>query len=515
MLARHARAINSTAFLRIPLFILGMIHIHTPEAIVPYLRDASNLGGGVASDVYAPQTLEELRVFVRQCAQRRQPFTVAGQRTGLSGGAVPDGGVLLSTERLTAIQWLDTDRQRIAVEPGVLLRDVQQAAHRAGLLYPPDPTERLCSIGGTIATNASGARTFLYGATRRYVEALHIVLPDGEELHLRRGETCARGQELVVKAVSGKQYVFQLPLLAMPPIKHAAGYYIQPGMDAIDLFIGSEGTLGVVAAAELALLPAPANILSAMAWFDSDESMLAFVEEARALSMATRCNGTAVGINARALEVFDKRALAFISDILPPLPTDTTAAIWFEQEVTGSTEDELMAAWYELLCRYSSLADKTIMAVNERDREALRAWRHAVSAKVYERLAATGQTKIGTDMAVPDAFLRELYALYHQEFSATGLDYILYGHIGNNHLHTNVFVRGKEERAQALAAYNRCMESVLEWGGTISAEHGVGKIKRQYLLHMYGEGSIQAFRYIKKEVDPHGLLGRNTMFSVE
>lgn len=517
----HARATNNGVREALPkpcflysFLLVAMIRIDAPDAIAPYLRDASNLGTGTASAVVIPQTLEELRAFVRLCAQTRQPYTVAGQRTGLAGGTVPDGGIVLSTERLAAVQWLDASRQRIAVEPGVLLQDVQQLAQEAGLLYPPDPTERLCSIGGSIATNASGARTFLYGPTRRYVEALHVLLPDGEELQLRRGEVFAKGGELSMQAVSGKTYQLQLPALAMPAIKHAAGYYIQPNMDAIDLFIGSEGTLGVVAAAELALLPAPENILSAMAWFDSEDQMLSFVEEVRALSLVTR-SGAAVGVNARALEVFDKRALSFIADLLPAMPDATVAALWFEQEITSDTEDAMMAAWYELICRYSSLANQTIMAVNERDREQLRAWRHAVSARVYERLSATGQTKIGTDMAVPDSLLRSLYALYHGEFAATGLEYILYGHIGNNHLHANIFVHGENERQRAWTAYNNCMRHVLAWGGTISAEHGVGKIKREYLVRMYGEAGVQGFRRVKKEFDPRGLLGRNTMFSTE
>lgn len=487
-----------------------MIHITEREAMQPYLRDASNLAGS-AAEIFIPQTTHELRECVRELAAARRAFTVAGSGTGLAGGKVPFGESLIVTDRLTSIRSFDTDRRTLTAEPGVLLRDVQELVAGSGLLYPPDPTEVLCSLGGSVATNASGARTFRYGPTRRYVQALELLLPDGEELVLRRGENKANGNHVSFDAVSGKRYEFSLPAITMPPTKHAAGYYVKPGMDAIDLFIGSEGTLGVIAGVEVSLEPAPENILSVLVCFDTAEHLLDFVEEARSLSYATRRDGI-VGIDARALELYDRRSLDYIADLLPHLPDTTMGAIWFEQETTAETEDVLLAAWYNLLGRHTPFADQAVVALNDRDRADLRAWRHAVSARVYERLAATGQTKIGTDMAVPDRYLRELYTLYEREFSATGLQYIMYGHIGNNHLHANLFVRTDEEQKKARAAYDRCMERVLAMGGTISAEHGVGKIKREYLRRMYGVEAIQDFCALKHVFDPHLLLGRNTMF---
>lgn len=490
-----------------------MIHTTEPEAVGPYLRDASNLAGGYADEVFVPQSVQELRECVRGLALARRPFTVAGRGTGLAGGKVPFGGSLIVTDRLDAIRSFDAERRTLTAEPGVLLREVQDTAAAHGLLYPPDPTERLCSLGGSVATNASGARTFRYGPTRRYVQALDVLLPDGEELQLRRGEVQADGNRLTLYALSGKRYDIPLPAIEMPQTKHAAGYYVAPGMDAIDLFIGSEGTLGVIAGVEVSLEPAPENIVSAMAWFASEERLLDFVEEARARSYATRRGGK--DIDARALELYDRRSLDYIADLLPQLPADTVGAVWFEQETTDTTEESLLAAWYDLLGRHTSFADQTVVAMTEGDRAEMRAWRHAVSARVYERLAATGQTKIGTDMAVPDSCLRELYAMYSREFNATGLDYIMYGHIGNNHLHANLFVRTDEEQSRARAAYDRCMDRVLALGGTISAEHGVGKIKRDYLRRLYGEKAIQEFRAMKRIVDPALLLGRNTMFCAD
>ncbi len=485
-----------------------MIVITDQERMEEFLRDASNLRG-TADEVLVPQSMDELRACVRECAAGGRPFTVAGRGTGLAGGRVPVEETVIATERLNSILQLDVVSKTAFVEPGVLLRDFQEAASEQGLLYPPDPTERLCSLGGTVATNASGARTFRYGPTRSYINSLCVLLPDGEELQLKRGEIYAKGRDLVVYSTGGKRYSAVLPSICMPEIKHAAGYYIKPNMDAIDLFIGSEGTLGVIAEIGIDMLPAPAAILSVFAWFDSVDGMISFVEEARKRSRG-QVEGSA--IHARAIEVFDRNSLDFIADLLPGLPERAVAAVWFEQETTEETEDAILDEWYRLIGDHSTLADETLMAAGEREREELRAVRHAVSARVYERITAAGQTKIGTDMAVPDRYLRELYATYTREFQATGLPFILYGHIGNNHLHANVFVRGEQERNRAMAAYNACMAFVLGCGGTVSAEHGVGKIKRAYLRQMYGDEAITEFRALKKVFDPYSLLSRNTMF---
>lgn len=485
-----------------------MIVITEQERAENFLRDASNLRGRT-SEVLIPQSMDELRACVRECAALGRTFTVAGRGTGLAGGRVPFDDLVIATERIDGIGSVDRANKTVWVEPGALLRDVQDSAAQQGFLYPPDPTERLCSIGGTLATNASGARTFRYGATRAYVKSLNVLLPDGEELRLERGAVYARGRTLSLSARSGKPYNITLPSIQMPATKHAAGYYIKPDMDAIDLFIGSEGTLGVFAEAELRLIDAPEGLISAFAWFESDDAMLAFVEEARQRSRAQLPESA---IDARALELFDRRSLEFIADLLPELPERAVAAVWFEQEITPHNETAVLEEWYALASSHSALADHTLIATGEREREQLRAIRHAVSARVYERITAAGQTKIGTDMAVPDDKLRDMYSLYNREFTATGLPFIIYGHVGNNHLHANVFVRDQQERDTAMTAYNTCMDFVLASGGTISAEHGVGKIKRAYLRRMYGDAAIEEFRALKRVFDPYFLLARDTMF---
>src|SRR5580658_4156451 len=211
-----------------------------PQPDSPYLTDASGYRGA-AERVFIPESEAQVAEILREATATLTPVTIAGAGTGLTGGRVPHTGWVVSLERFGK---LEIHSGYAVCGAGVLLRNLQAAAGPRQF-YAPDPTENGASVGGSIATNASGSRSFLYGATRRHVRALRVVLVDGETLTLRRGE----------------KPPFEVPVLpAGGANKNTAGYYLRPGIDYMDLFIGSEGTLGVVTEAELALLPAPASL---------------------------------------------------------------------------------------------------------------------------------------------------------------------------------------------------------------------------------------------------------------
>jgi len=507
------RIIQNSA-LTIHHFLPTMLTKTDQDTLQSYLSDASNMPGGSADRILIPETQAELRAAVETCAHEGQAITIAGSGTGLTGARVPLGGTVISTERLNKIVSIDAERLRAVVEPGVSLLDLQTAVEEQGLLYPPDPTERAAAMGGTVACNSSGARTFKYGATREFIERLRIFLSDGEELNIRRGTVFAKGNTLTLTSTSGKEYTLPLPTIQMPAIKHAAGYFIKPDMDAIDLFIGSEGTLGAIAEIEVRLLPQPERIIAGVIFFDALDNVMHFVNEARTASLKTRSQSNVeVGIDSRALEYFDRNALDFIRGEYPNIPPNAAAAVWFEQEVTDASEERLLELWYELIGKYTPFMDEAWFAITEKDQEELRAFRHAVPAKTYERIRELQQRKIGTDMAVPDAHFRALYDFYTEEFAKERLQYIIFGHIGNSHVHANIFASTPEEFDHAKSVYHRCVLKALELGGTVSAEHGVGKIKRDYLRDMYGAEAISDFAALKRVLDPNELFGRGTMFA--
>lgn len=481
------------------------------DEIIGFFGDASNMPGGTADSVCLAESADDVVAVLRDANLRGVPVTIAGAGTGLSGARIPNGGTVLATERLNRIIDIDVAQRRAFVEPGVLLGQLQDEVESRGLLYSPDPTERTCSIGGTIATNASGARTFKYGPTRNYVDELDVVLATGEQLHLVRGELFADKRQLSLCTVDEREIEVVLPTYAMPPIKHAAGYYAAPDMDAIDLFIGSEGTLGVVTRAVLRLVALPERIVSGVVFFASEKNTLAFVDRARSASIATRAGAS--GIDARAIEFMDAAALEFIRTKYPSIPSDATGgAIWFEQEVTDADEDDLLDAWYRLMIDSDALVDASWFAVGTEDQRRIREFRHAVPSAVYEYISEHGVAKIGTDMAVPDGRLAELLSFYRSEFARTGLRNVTWGHIGNNHLHANVLARNDDEYRMGRELYGRFIDRALELGGTVSAEHGIGKLKKEYLARMFGQDGIEAMRKVKRALDPNGILGAGTMF---
>src|SRR5215207_3384589 len=233
-----------------------------PDETQSFLTDASFIRDGYADRVVLPESIEEVSEILTSANRDRVPVTVSGAGTGTVGGRVAFGGIVLATDKLNRIRCIT--HQHAVVEAGVILSDLQRAVDHDGLLYPPDPTERGCYVGGTIATNASGARTFKYGPTRNYVRRLKVALATGDVLDLRRGEIRADGEgRLRVPLGGGRSIEARLPTFEMPPTrKHAAGYYVEKGMDLVDLFVGSEGTLGVVTEAEVSLLPQPEGVLA-------------------------------------------------------------------------------------------------------------------------------------------------------------------------------------------------------------------------------------------------------------
>ncbi|HEY1403007.1 MAG TPA: FAD-binding oxidoreductase [Pyrinomonadaceae bacterium] len=487
-----------------------------------YLADASNLAGGHAARVVFPETAEEAAGVLREASAAGVAVTVSGAGTGVVGGRVPFGGVVLATDRLSRIKEIVAEENggRATVEAGVTLADFRREVEGRHLLYPPDPTEWSCYMGGTVVTNASGARTFKYGPTRRYIRRLKIALTTGDVLALARGEVFADAQgRLRIPLGAGRRIDAQLPAYRMPMTrKHAAGYYVEPGMDALDLFIGSEGTLGVVVEIETALLPKPAGVLSGVVFFMEEEKLLAFVRAARAASLATRAGNPDIlcgELDARALEFFDAEALNFLREKYPLIPANAQGAVFFEQETTESSEEQLMDAWLALLERHDAALDASWFATDERDQARLREFRHALPVLVNEWLARHGQRKVSTDMSVPDEAFAAMLRFYQESLRASGLQYVIFGHIGDNHVHVNILPRDEGQAAGAREIYGQFIARAVRVGGTISAEHGVGKIKRDYLRALYGDEAMRQMAALKRAFDPACILGRGNIFAEE
>ena len=470
-----------------------------PDEIQSFLSDASFIREGYAERVVLPESVAEVSEILASANRDRVPVTVSGAGTGTVGGRVAFGGIVLATDKLNRIKSIVHEEHGgfAVVEAGVVLSDLQRTVDQEGLLYPPDPTERGCFVGGNVATNASGARTFKYGPTRNYVRALKVVLASGEVLDLRRGEVRADSDGRIrLGSVEVKLPSYRLPNTR----KNASGYFVAPEMDAVDLFIGSEGTLGVICEVEVRLLLKPEGLLSGVVFFADEANVLALVSDVRAHG------------DARALEFFDRESLNFLRQKYSTIPEEAVGAIFFEQETNEATEEAVLSAWQELLDQHHALADSWF-ATNEQDQAKLREFRHQLPVLMNEWFAHYRQRKVSTDMAVPDDAFPGLFRLYKETLQSSGMRYTIFGHIGDNHVHVNILPRDDAEGAHARELYVQFLKYAASVGGTLSAEHGVGKLKRDYLHFFYNDQQLLEMVALKKAFDPLGILGRGNIFS--
>lgn len=435
-----------------------------------YSADASGLHL-VPELVGRPESVEEVVEIVRQATADRTPITCAGAQTSTTAASITDRGMLLSLRSLDRISAVDEATKTIRVEPGALVGEIKRTAAAAGLLFAPDPTsEEESTIGGAIACNASGARTFKYGATRKHVQALKVVMASGEMMEFRRTNL----------------------------EKNTVGYAF--AHDPIDWFIGSEGTLGIVVEAELALLPLPAHVVGLAVFFGTEEAALSFVVAARESRTVTP----------RCIEYFDDQAIGIARAAThgEMLPDGAMAMVYVEEEVRDDV-DSTLGEWSDLIQSTVTDFDPLVFDGEARLREA-RQIRHSIPSTMNERGArhiGAGGRKVSTDWAVPYRKVAEAIraarelAVEHEIGQA-----VIYGHAGNGHPHQNFIARDMGELASIEVVVEQTLKHVLALGGTVAAEHGIGKIKRRWLPLQMNGLQIAMMTAVKRELDPLGIL---------
>lgn len=459
--------------------------IRDPDTIAGYLSDASNRKGHAAGLV-RPSNAKEVAEIIRHCQAENIALTVSAQRTSTTGGPVPEGGWILSMEKCDRVLWIKGHQAR--VQGGVILGAFQNEIGHNGLAFPPDPTSRHeCTIGAAIACNASGAKSFRYGPTRPWIDALQVVLPNGTILELTRQDPIPTDWPKV-------QW-------RPPEVKSAAGYF--PADNLLDLFIGQEGTLGVITEATLRLMPAPESTFSLLSFFPTLQSCLDCVETLKKSAEQKDL------VSPSSIEFYGPKAIDWIRAEAGGLSDHAQYGLWCEQEGTMKEEEGRIEAWLELLEGANANVEETLFAQDEAGRRRLAQMRHAVPAGINEQVVANGMPKVGTDCAVPWSALPEMMEAY----AAVALPHVLFGHIGDSHLHLNMLPKNAQELAQAKEIYRGLCQKAVRLGGTVSAEHGIGKLKKEHLADMVGDQVISQFQSLKAHLDPNWILGRGNLFA--
>jgi len=443
-----------------------------PEVRATFETDASGLH--IVPDAVArPTTAAEIVELLREANTNKTSVTAAGGQTSTTAASISERGVVLSLRGMTKILDVDRAARTIRVEPGALVADVKRQAAHDGLLFAPDPTsEEECTIGGAIACNASGARTFKYGATRAHVRALRVALANGDIAELRRSDL----------------------------EKNTVGYAF--AHDPIDWFIGSEGTLGVILDAELSLLTLPAAVIGLAVPFSSEAAALQFVVAAReARTVTPRC-----------IEYFDRLALeiARSADDQPSWAAGATGMVYIEQELADEGAlDSALEGWLAVAESCGALDDLRVFQ-SESELRHVRRMRHAVPATMNERGArcrADGGRKVSTDWAVPYRMLHEAITMARNIATERGVEQaVIYGHAGNGHPHQNFLARNADELARIEGVIEATLRRVIAMHGTVAAEHGIGKLKRKWLPLQMSPLQIGMMHAVKRELDPNGIL---------
>jgi D-lactate dehydrogenase (cytochrome) len=500
--------------------------------------DAAHFPGGHAAGVVFPRSTADVVDAIAQHAA----LLPIGAQSSLTGGATPMGETIVATSKMARI--VSVAPHEIVVEPGVTVAAMQDALREIGAWFPPAPTYTAACAGGIVATNAAGASTFKYGSTRKWVEAITVVLADGTVLEIVRGRQRARDGRLTLETRSGTIQV-PVPGYRMPDVvKRSAGYYAEPGMDPIDLFIGSEGTLGIITRITFRVAtPAP---LVAMAFVPCIHELqgLGLVGDLRDASAETWRSDDPAGLDISAIEHLDRRSLQIVHEDgvdrrhNVTIPPDTELALLVQLELPAGTTDE---AAYRLVehalseasmdgpivrfCRIldaAGLLDASELAPPgqvRRMRDFLQI-REAVPEGVNQRVGAAKRTvddrieKTAADMIVPFERFADMMRVYRGGFEQRGLDYAVWGHISDGNVHPNVIPRRYDEVVRGKEAILEFGRAVVSMGGCPLAEHGVGRsaVKQALLEQLYGQDGIDEMRRVKRVLDPGWKLAPGVLF---
>jgi glycolate oxidase subunit GlcD len=435
-----------------------------PEELFVYECDGLTLHSGEPLAVVLPRTRDEVQRVVRACCEHGVAFVPRGAGTGLSGGALADGGVVIECSRMNRIVEVNADDRYAIVEPGVVNADLSQATASAGLFYAPDPSsQQVCTIGGNIAENSGGPHTLKYGTTTDHVLALELVLPSGEVVELG-------------SAAGGA-----------------------PGFDLVGAVVGSEGTLGIVTRATVRLEPLPESV----------ETLLAIFPD---IVAACHSVGEIIesGLVPAALEIIDQRTIAAVeaSVYRAGLPTDAGAVLLIELDGPAVILPDQVARIREFAAR----AGASRVEVAQDDAERQRMWRARKGA--FGAMGRLAPDLYVHDAVVPRSALPEVLAAVCAIGDRYRLKLSNVFHAGDGNLHPNISFdrRDADELARVVAAGGEILKVCVDAGGVITGEHGIGSEKRDFMGMVFTDADLDAMRRLHDAFNPDGLCNPGKVF---
>ncbi|MCX8093336.1 MAG: FAD-binding oxidoreductase [Candidatus Goldbacteria bacterium] len=464
------------------------------DGIENFLQDESNSKSTSIEKVYIPENTQELLDLIRQT---NQPWTIYGGGTGLVGGAVSDGGIIISTSALNKIT-IDRKNKIVCVGSGALLKDLNKELLKNNLWYPVDSTEQTATIGGNVATNAWGPRSHKYGSIRNFVQELEIILPLKKRLKISRGEIIADNDTFNF-LLDDKEINFKITDLSEKiDLKSSAGYYMKKNMDLIDLFIGAEGTLGIVTDIKLKVFDLPYDIYAFMLSFSDRQKAFEFIKYIKQKDVLS-------------LEYMDNNSVNLIKHRYPILK-NIEYLVFFEKEIEEKKEESILQDINDMLEKFNIAIDRVKISSTKKKNSIVYEIRESLPQTINEMIRQKNIKKISTDFAVREENFDKMIKIYDNILSKTKIKYFIFGHIGMNSLHINFVPEDERQIEESLELYNVMAKEIAFIGGTISAEHGIGKLKKKYLQYMYSDQILKKMKSIKEIFDPCNLCNRGNIF---
>ena len=480
------------------------------EIIQGFDRDSSNIKGR-ADALSRPVNENECALILATCQKAKIPITISAGRTNLNGSATPIGGMVLSIERMTTPSIkVDLIKQTLTSPVGIYLEEMRKEALKQShktLHYPVDPTSRKeAMVGGTLSCNASGFVPGPTGATRYWTESLDFLTLSGYKICCNRNEYISKEGEFIL-GFESENKTLKIPSYPRPNIKNASGPYSDNNgeIDFVDLIVGSEGIFGLITSVTFRLKAMPDSFLDLFFTLPSEEDAVRFYQHISDYFKGDLSNITA-------MEYFGYNCKSYMKNCEYLFNSENDVGIYLQIPLYGKLVEDVSEEWLQVLTHSGcGINEEEILLLNDsRNWQTFFEARHSIPVNALEKTRHLDTWSILTDTIVPPENFQELLDSAHSLLQKSEIEYLLFGHLGDCHLHFHL-IPTKSQQPKALKVYDQIVEKSAELGGVYSAEHGTGKRKCSDFIKCYGNKGVQSLQKTKSVFDPDFLLNRGNV----
>lgn len=508
-----------------------------------YLDDESGIVKGKADRIYFPENELGIIEIIKEAKKSRIPITISGGGTGISGGRVPLKGWIIATDKMRSISdtehevWEDPETKikyqvkleeneenaLLTIPVSMTVKAIQNYCREKKWFYPPDPTERTSFIGGNVATNASGARTFKYGPTREWVQKLGIILPDGRKIEMDRSRNNGTiDKNHIILFVEKDEIKIPCPGYALPDVtKDVSAPIIRDGMHPIDLFIGSGGLFGVITEVTLKLIRQPSAIMNIFAYCMSKRQAYDLIKFCQIQRREKKMP------DPLSVEFMDDKCVDIMRTKDSRIPSDVAGIVMIEQDILQDSDYDQIVEFWVATFEEMGIEDSSL-ASSHKEVEHHKFLRHIIPEYLLDLTKSYNQSALISDFSVPEDQFEELffsafeYGKKFEDYQAKDLidkkmGYLFLAHAGDSHIHLSFVPKTDQEAIIAKDLLLEVLIKVVEMGGSIAAEHGLGKKEfngKPALYYQYGDQGMQDIKDMKMAIDPLNLLNPNNLIRI-